>query len=147
MINKKGVTLLELVVVMAIIAIGAVLVAPNIGAWIPNYRLKSATRELVSILRTAQVKAVSTNVEYRVSFPDAQSYVLQYLNTDGINWVNEGITQTLPAGILISSHFPGNNAHFNPNSTSSSGSLTLANPKGFSRTITLSPSTGRARFD
>ena len=40
--RKRGVTLVELVVVMAIIAIGAAFVAPNIGAWIPNYRLRSA---------------------------------------------------------------------------------------------------------
>jgi len=45
--NRKGVTLIELIVVMVIIAIGAVLLAPNIGAWLPNYRLRSATRDIV----------------------------------------------------------------------------------------------------
>jgi prepilin-type N-terminal cleavage/methylation domain-containing protein len=60
--NRRGITLLELVVVMAIVAIGAAFVAPNIGAWIPNYRLKSATRDIVSTLRTAQLKAVSNNI-------------------------------------------------------------------------------------
>ena len=52
---------MELVVVMAIIAISAVLATPNIGAWIPNYRLKGAIREIVSVMRTAQIKSVSTN--------------------------------------------------------------------------------------
>jgi len=66
--NKKGITLIELVVVMIIIAIGAVLLVPNIGGWLPNYRLRSATRDIVSTLRTAQMKAVSSNLEYRVSF-------------------------------------------------------------------------------
>ena len=59
--NKKGITLIELVVVMIIIAIGAVLLVPNIGGWLPNYRLRSATRDIVSTLRTAQMKAVSSN--------------------------------------------------------------------------------------
>jgi len=51
--KRRGITLIELIIVMAIIAIGAVLVAPNIGAWIPHYRLRSAARDVVSTLRTA----------------------------------------------------------------------------------------------
>ncbi len=147
MMNKKGVTLLELVVVMAIIAIGAVLIAPNIGAWIPNYRLKSATRDVVSALRTAQMKAVSTNTEYQVSFDQgAGSYILQR-NTGG-GFFDEGARTFLPTGIQISAiTFPGSNAQFNPNSTSSTGGITLSNTKGASKTITLTSSTGRARFD
>ena len=147
--KNRGVTLIELVVVMVIIAIGAVLVAPNIGAWIPSYRLRSATRDIVSSLRTAQMKAVSTNREYQVSFdPGARSYILQYRHTDGITWVNEGPAQALPTGIQISSiTFPGNNAQFNTNSTSSAGSIRLMNTKGTSKTITLTSSTGRAKIE
>ena len=33
--NQKGVTLIELIVVMVIIAIGAALIVPNIGGWCP----------------------------------------------------------------------------------------------------------------
>jgi prepilin-type N-terminal cleavage/methylation domain-containing protein len=142
--GKRGVTLIELIVVMAIIAIGAVLVAPNIGAWIPNYRLRSATRDVVSTLRTAQMKAISNNTPYRVSFPGAGTYILQYQNTDGITWTSEGVPQTLPGGVQISDiTFPGNNATFNTNSTSSTGSITLQNTKGSSKQITLTTATGR----
>ena len=146
--NKKGVTLIELVVVMAIIAIGAVLLAPNIGGWIPNYRLRSATREIVSALRVAQMKAISSNTEYQVVFdPGARNYVLQYKNTGGV-FVNEGIAQALPSGIIISGiNFPAHTAHFNPNSTSSTGSLTLQNTKGSSKTITLTTATGRVNVN
>jgi prepilin-type N-terminal cleavage/methylation domain-containing protein len=140
MVNKKGVTLIELIIVFVIIAIGAVLVAPNIGAWLPNYRLRSATRDIVSTMRTAQMKAVSTNTEYQVLFNADGSYILQH-NT-GSGFFNEGVAQTLPSGIRISAFFPGNIAHFNPNSTSSTGSMTLTNTKQ-TKQITLTPSTGR----
>ena len=144
--NKKGITLIELVVVMIIIAIGAVLLVPNIGGWLPNYRLRSATRDIVSTLRTAQMKAVSNNTEYQVLFnPGAGTYILQYRDTGG-NWINEGATQTLPSGIQISGPFPGNIAHFNPNSTSSTGSITLQNTKGAQKSITLTTSTGRVKI-
>ena len=60
--NRKGITLIELIVVMVIIAIGAVLMAPNIGGWLPNIRLRSATRDIASTMRVAQMKAVSNNI-------------------------------------------------------------------------------------
>jgi len=145
--NKRGITLIELVVVFVIIAIGAVLLAPNIGAWLPNYRLRGATRDIVSTMRTAQMKAVSNNTEYQVLFNQgAGTYILQYRDTGG-NWVNEGATQTLPSGIQIKDPFPGNIAHFNPNSTSSTGSMTLENTKKQTRNITLTPATGRIKIE
>ncbi len=149
--NKKGVTLIELVVVFVIIAIGAVLLAPNIGAWLPNYRLRSATRDIASAMRTAQMKAVSTNFQYRVNLNAGEigmnGYIVQYFNTGGV-WVNEGIAQRLPDGVIISgNNLPGQHAEFNPNSTSSSGTVTLQNTKGSQKTITLTSSTGRVRID
>ena len=64
--NRRGITLMELIIVMAIIALGAVLMVPNIAGWIPNYRLRSATRDVVSTLRVAQMKAVARNMDHRV---------------------------------------------------------------------------------
>ena len=143
--RKRGITLIELVVVMAIIAIGAAFVAPNIGAWIPNYRLRSATRDVTSALRSAQMRAISTNREYQVSFnPGGGNYILQYRHTDGIAWIDDGTAETLPKGVLISGiTFPANCAHFNANSTSSTGSIILTNTKGATKTITLTTSTGK----
>ena len=140
--NKKGVTLIELIVVMVIIGILAAFFAPNIGAWLPNLRLRSAARDIVSTMRTAQMKAVSTNLAYQVLFTLPANYILRYQNTG--NWFDEGVTQTLPSGVSISAiTIAGNNAVFNPNSTSSTGSLTLQNSKGAQRRLTLTPSTGR----
>ncbi len=144
--NKRGVTLIELVVVIAIIAIGALLLVPNMGPWIQNYRLRTAGRDIVSTLRTAQMKAVSTNTDYQVFIAGA-SYVLQY-NSGG--WVAEGETKTLPAGINITNNTfpasgttPAGSALFRPNSSSNGGTLVLQNPRGTTRTITVLPSTGR----
>jgi len=141
--NKRGVTLIELVIVFAIIAIGAVLMVPNMGAWLPNYRLRSATRDIVSTMRVAQMRAVSNNMEYQVSIAGG-SYTLQR-NTLGL-WVDEGEAKTLPTGVTINNNTfinPNNNPLFRPNSSSNGGSLVLGNTKGTQRTITVLPSTGR----
>jgi len=136
--NKKGVTLLELIVVMAIIAIGAVLTVPNLRPWMANYRLRSATRDITSNLRTAQMKAVSNNMDYEVFFAGS-TYILRR-NSLGIP-VPEGVTQTLPTGISIV--LPVNNPlTFSPNSSSNGGTIKLSNTKN-TRTITVLPSTGR----
>ena len=145
MINRsnKGVTLTELIIVMVIIAIAALLMAPNIGAWLPNYRLRSATRDIVSTLRTAQMKAFSTNTDYRVSVnPASGSYILR--RNSGGTWFDEGAIQTLPPRIQISAiTFPGNNAQFDSKFASSGGSITLQNSKGGERRITVSSATGK----
>jgi len=149
--NKRGVTLVELVVVFVIIAFLAVLMVPNIGAWLPTYRLRNATREVASILRTAQMRAVSRNVQYRVNFNTADvgaaippRYVLQRFDSGGGAFVDDGAVQTLPTGITISSNLlPNARAVFNADSTSSGGSLTLQNTKGSTKTITLTTVTGR----
>ncbi len=149
--NKKGITLIELVVVMLIIAVGAALIAPNIGAWIPYYRLRSATRDIVSLMRTAQMKAISSNKHYGVYFDPGGSIILQQTTGDTSvngNWSNEGEAQTLPQGVTITGiSFPNRRAHFNSDSTSGTGSMTLRNSKGSTKTITLTPSTGRTKVD
>lgn len=149
--RKRGITLVELVVVMAIIAIGAAFVVPNIGAWIPNYRLRGATRDVTSVLRTAQMRAISNNREYQVSFDAGTgSYILRYNSgtTATPVWTDDGTAEKLPQGVLISGiSFPGNNAQFNPNSTSSTGSIILINTKGSTKRITLTTSTGRVHVD
>lgn len=148
--NNGGVTLIELVVVFVIISVLACLLVPNIGAWLPNYRLGSATRDIVSIMRTAQAKAVSGNTQFRVNLDDNEigvnSYVLQYYTAG--TWVSDGAVQRLPAGItIITNTFPGKYASFNPNSTSSAGSLTLQNTKGATKKISLTSVTGRVNIN
>jgi len=144
--NKRGVTLLELIVVFVIIAIGATLMIPNMGAWLPNYRLRSGARDLVSTMRVAQMRAVSNNMEYEV-FITGGSYTLQR-NSGG--WIVEGDTKTLPTGITINSNTfpsmgttPAGSALFRPNSSSNGGTIVLVNTKMAQRTVTVLPSTGR----
>jgi prepilin-type N-terminal cleavage/methylation domain-containing protein len=150
--NDKGVTLIELVVVFVIIAIGAVLLIPNIGTWLPNYRLRSAARDIVSTMRTAQMRAVSNNIQYRVNFNAADllaanRYVLQR-DSGGGAFVDDGARQTLPTGITISANLlPNARAVFNADSTSSGGSITLQNTKGATRIISLTTVTGRVNIN
>lgn len=64
----KGITLIELAVVMAIVAIIGLFMAPAIGEWVDNFRIRQAAREVSSDLQFAKMKAISTGVRWAVVF-------------------------------------------------------------------------------
>ena len=146
--DRKGVTLVELVTVVMIITIAATLTLPNIGAWLSIYRLRTATRNIVSMMQSAKMMAVVRNAEYRVHFEAATgSYILQYRTAAGV-WLDEGATQTLPQGIVFQEiNLPSHNAEFNPDATSSSGNVRLRNRKEKEKKIVLFSATGRIRVE
>jgi Tfp pilus assembly protein FimT len=146
--DRKGATLVELVTVLMIVAIAATLTLPNTGAWLSIYRLRTATRHIVSTMQTAKMMAVVRNVDYRVHFePDSRSYILQCRTTAGI-WLDEGAAQILPQGILFQEvNLPGHNAEFNPNATSSSGNILLRSRREKEKKIILFSTTGRIRVE
>jgi prepilin-type N-terminal cleavage/methylation domain-containing protein len=152
--NKKGVTLIELIIVFVIIAIMAAFILPGIGSsWLPRYRLRSATRDIVSTMRIAQIRAISPTIPfsnplvYQVNFTAGSSYILQH-TTAGGGPINDGVAQSLPSGITINTAaLPGAIAQFNRDSTCSTGSITLSYQKGGitkdQKAILLNPATGR----
>jgi len=149
--NKKGVTFIGLIVAFVVAALGVVLLVPDIGGWLPNYRLRSATRDIVSAMRSAQKKSVTSPLRYRVNLNSTDvgvnTYTLEYHS--GGNWHREGGLRRLPAGIVISNNtLPNQRAEFYTNSTSSAGTITLTNTiRGRSRVIALTPDTGRVNVN
>lgn len=150
---RDGVSLIELIVVMVIIAIGATLMTPNIGTWLSSYRLRTATRDITSTLRSANMKAVSSNLEYRVYFNATGTYWIERGNqsSNSNNWVGtadpnnsarEGMINDFPTGVMISFTGPGF-VEFNPDSTCNAATITITNRKGRQFSITLVPSTGK----
>lgn len=103
--SEKGVTMIELVVVMAIIAIMGLFMSPALGEWAAGFRLRGAAKDLEDTLQQARLKAISTRTPYRVqlninSGSGAETFVLQEDDPD-TGWTDDGAAITLPKGVNI----------------------------------------------
>ncbi len=91
---RRGLTLVELAVVLAIIGILVAAMIPGLGRWLSHYRIKSMAGDIASSFRLAQMTAVQRNrncsVEFntntrRVRVLDSGGAALRLLNLDEYN--------------------------------------------------------------
>ena len=82
----RGVTLIELVVVIAVMALLAVMTAPAIGSWIANARMRSVAESLQNTLRLAQQEAVRRNRQTVFVLTNATPSLTATPVANGNNW-------------------------------------------------------------
>jgi len=75
MAKEAGVTLLELMVVCAILAIVSMIAIPNIAQINANYKLDAAGHSVASLLQQARMQAVKTNQPAYVKYDTATNFV------------------------------------------------------------------------
>lgn len=148
--RDRGFTLIELMIVVALMSITSALAIPNILSQLPKWHANGSTRDVMSKLMVARLKAIQNNQIYGVKFTPGtvDSYVLQRFST-GV-WINEGgDSQTtsdvdiIPAVNCLNSGIY--RATFNPNGTTGAcNSIEIRTQNGtFKREITLSTNTGK----
>ncbi len=109
--KDKGFTLLEVIVVIAIIGIVSAIAIPNYMSWVSDMRMKAAVRDLKSDMNTAKLRAIRENASVSMVFQTAtSSYEIFVDNGAGggvaNNWVRDGgeirlNLATLPAGVTL----------------------------------------------
>lgn len=128
--NSRGITLVELIVVVAIIAILAVSLGISYDTWISKYKVEQALKEMHSDLINARGLAISRSRYYFVDFTGTTYSVIE--DTDDNLAANEAALATFPktVGYTINNNFTGTRITFDRRGISSpNGSfwLTLAN--------------------
>ncbi len=88
----KGFSLIEVVVVIALMAIIAAFVAPNFMNMMVQRRLNGAARQIMSELMNARMQAVSQQNAFKISFPSNHEYtILDDDDNDGVADTGESI--------------------------------------------------------
>lgn len=69
--NVKGFTLLELMVVVAIITIFAAVAVPTFSSWSPRLKFRTSADEMHKVLMLARMTAISSNRDVVITFDQA----------------------------------------------------------------------------
>ena len=84
--GARGVTLVELMVGLSILAAVLALAAPNLGTWVQNGRIRSSAESMLSGLQFAKSEAVARNARVRFQLTTTLDNSCA-LSTTGGNWV------------------------------------------------------------
>jgi prepilin-type N-terminal cleavage/methylation domain-containing protein len=165
MARDRGLTLAELMVAVAVMAILGGVSAPYLLASLPGYRVNGAARQLVADIRLSRTLAIERGVDTFLEFDSPRGSYKLALDTDGAAGltVDDERLKTvnlyhLYPGIQLSRSQPGSPvtfsggvAVFKPRGTSNGGAVYLKPTKDTGtrtdreRKVTVTSTTGRAR--
>jgi type IV fimbrial biogenesis protein FimT len=100
--KKSGFTIIELMVIIAIISILATVAIPNFFAWRPKRQLSAAAKDVFSVMQYARSRALKDNVSVGLEFdPANEEYTVFLDNGAGANAGNgtqDGDEPTVKSG-------------------------------------------------
>jgi prepilin-type N-terminal cleavage/methylation domain-containing protein len=139
-INKRGFSLTELMVVVAVMGIMGLVAVPTLVTALPGYRLKGSAKDLCSNMRKARSLAVKQNRTVSIVFHnDNNSYVIDNSErvalADGISFGCGNATSAAGDGASLPADgisFSGNKVTFTTQGliSGASGYVYLQNTKG-----------------
>jgi len=144
-LDKKGFTLIEMMIVIAIIGILSAIAAPNFSSYMATRRLNGAARMVMVDLMAARMAAITQNRNVQVAFSSSAGATYTYDATGTASSVKNVQTGFGYHDVTLSSN---TSPTFLPNGTvlaATNGTVTLSNASG-SKLITTS-SAGRVRIN
>ncbi len=134
--EARGLTLLELIVALGIAAALAAIAVWRAQAWLPDFRLDAAARQVMAALRQTRAQALRQHRSRRLAFaPERDTYRRQ--QRAGSGYEDDGIEIALPPTIdLVDCSAAGDAIGFTARGTASTfGSVVLEAPNGRRRTV------------
>ena len=129
--KQSGFTLIEMMIVIAILGIFAGIAIPNYLSYMPKHRLNGAARQVMGDLMAARMQAVSQNTTVTVAYVSDRKYKIS-TEEKTINYSN----------VTISS-FP--DISFYSRGTATNRTITLTNSTSLGKKVTVAL-TGRVKI-
>jgi len=135
--EKSGFSLMELMIVVAVMGIVSAIAAPNYIDYMANERLKGAARMVMSDLMLARAKAVTQNINVTVAFTSNYSYTITG-DATARDIRNDYYDVTFSASA---------NPIFYPRGTTGGTTVTLTSARTGASKCVMAASTGRVKID
>lgn len=134
---SKGYTILETLVVLAIVAVLAGICGTTLQKALPEAEMNRAVQTIVSMCRHARFEAIKRNEQIRFQCASPQNTCEIRVRSDN-TLLRRFDLSSLKAGVTHTKSFT---THFNGLGRATvAGSVTIENNTGLSRTITVRPS-------
>jgi len=145
--RARGFSLIEVLIVIAIMALLSTIAIPSYISWMSDRRLKSAASEVQSVIQLAKMTAIKENVNVVVTFdPSTRSYTAFVDDGNGGGGAGNHIRDTgerlihaatLPIEIGLTTSFPGHQLLIDGRGfTNATGpGVSLTHPTQGSRTV------------
>lgn len=101
--SERGVTLVELLVVIAVLSVLLTLSAPSLSGYLTGKRVEGVTNELVADLQWARTESVSRNALVRIRFNSSTAYQIE---TETPLPASISCTAALAVGIIKTTNLP-----------------------------------------
>ena len=144
--QRRGISLYELLIVMAIIGILAAVTIPLMKDYLPSWQLSGSARVVLSKLRQAQEEAVATQKQHALRFsPTDNPVTYQLIKIEATETVLETITMpnnitvTGTGGAPLNATFSNNQVKFSADGGPSANGDIVITLGEASKTINISP--------
>ena len=153
--SSKGITLLEMVIVVVVLGVIAAMAAPQFAGVLPRLKFKNKSRDIVSDLRLARSDAIAQRGQFGLYFDYSQNGYIVFkdqINPSLFTYdIGDSVIKTVSLGQDVSlyySTFSNNTIVFKPDGSASfSGNVTISNGEGEEQAaIDVLASTGRVKL-